>query len=292
LLTRTLKLSDGRRLAYAEYGDPHGYPTLYFHGLPGSRLEAALATDTAANARVRLIAIDRPGIGASDRQPNRSLLDWPADVLQLADQLGLARFTVVGVSGGGPYAMACAYSIPERLDAVAIVSGVAPFDETALVGGMFWPIRAAVRSAQLTPSLARLGLRPAVILGWFPHFSIGLLGHTLNRPDRDVLARVEVHRALSRSLAESLRRGARGHTDDLLALTRGWGFRLEDVAKDIYLWHGERDRTLPIGHARYLAAKLPRAHCELVPGEGHFSLVIDRAAQIFSALEAVRREAR
>src|SRR5215510_3131644 len=99
-------LPDGRRLAYAEYGDPQGHPTFYFHGLPGSRLEAVLAAESAAQAGIRLVASDRPGVGGSDPQPRRTLLDWPADVVQLADRIGVARFSIIGVSGGAPYAAA------------------------------------------------------------------------------------------------------------------------------------------------------------------------------------------
>jgi len=286
-----LKLPDGRRLAYAEYGDPHGHPTLYFHGFPGSRLEAALAIESAAKAGVRLIAADRPGIGGSDRKPGRCLLDWPADVVHLADHLGLARFTVVGVSGGGPYAAVCAHSIPGRLDGVGIVSGVAAFDGKSLFKGMLWPNQVILRIAQRAPRLIEWGLRLAVILRWFPRFAIGLVARSLDTPDRAVLARSDVRETIAHSLTESLRQGARGQVDELLILVRPWGFRLEDVSPEVHLWHGERDRMVPASHGRRLCEKLPRSHCQFFPGEGHFSLVIDHAPQIFSTLEATRKAA-
>ena len=279
-----MTLPDGRRLAYAEYGDQQGYPTLYFHGFPGSRLEAILAAASAAQAEVRLIAPDRPGIGGSDLQPNRSLLDWPADVLHLVDHLGLARFTVVGVSGGGPYAAVCAHAIAQRIDAVGIVSGVAPFDERARFDDMFWPNRVALRGAQRAPWLVEPGLRPAVALKWFSHVAVGLLGLALGGPDRAVLARSEVRDTIARSFAESLRQGTRGQVDELSILIRPWGFRLEDVSAEVYLWHGGRDRIVPPSHHEHLCDTLARSHCELLPGEGHFSLVIDHAPQIFSTL--------
>lgn len=281
-------LPDRRRLAYSEYGDPKGHPTLYFHGFPGSRLEAELATASAAQAGVRLIAADRPGIGSSDVQPGRRLLDWPADVEQLADHLGLRRFTIVGVSGGGPYAAACAHSIPERLDAVAIVSGVAPFDSDALLDGMLWPNKVTLRIARRAPWLLNGVLRPAVIVRWFPRFVIRLVASGLNAPDRDVLARAEVQDAITHSLTESLRRGARGHADELRILVSPWGFRLEDVSADVHLWHGGRDRVVPPIHYRRMSDAFPRSHRELLAGEGHFSLVIDHAAHIFATLAAAR----
>ena len=287
--SQVLTLPDGRRLAYAEYGDPHGQPTLYFHGFPGSRVEAALAHANALEAGARLIAVDRPGIGGSDRKPGRRLLDWPTDVVHLAAHLGLARFAVIGVSGGGPYAAVCAHSIPERLDAVGIVSGVAPFDGKSLFQGMLWPNQVILRLAQRAPWLVKWGLRPAVVLRWLPRFAIGLLARTLDTADRDVLARDEIRETIARSLVESLQQGARGHVDELLILARPWGFRLEETRADVHLWHGGRDRVVPASHGRRLCETLPRSHCEFLPREGHFSLVIDHAARIFSTLEAARK---
>lgn len=251
-----------------------------------------LAADCAGKAGVRLIAADRPGIGGSDLQPDRRLLDWPADVVHLANHLGLARFTVVGVSGGGPYAAACAYSIAERLDAVGIVSGVAPLEDSLLVDGMLWPNRVLLDIAHRAPWLIRRSLPAAAILGLAPRHAIGLFARVLGSPDRDVLARPEVGDAIARSLAESLRQGTRGHADELLILTRPWGFRLEEVSCDVYLWHGERDRVVPPSHGRRLCEGLPRAHCDVRAREGHFSLVIDYAADIFRALRVARTTAR
>jgi pimeloyl-ACP methyl ester carboxylesterase len=119
-------LTDSRRLAYCDYGPLTGFPVFYFHGTPGSRLEAQLADQAARQHDIRLLALDRPGIGRSDLQPGRKLLDWPQDMAATADQLGLDRFGVIGFSGGGPYALACAYALPERLNFVALVGSWAP----------------------------------------------------------------------------------------------------------------------------------------------------------------------
>ena len=119
-------MSDGRRLGYALYGDRAGVPVFYFHGWPGSRLEAAALSDPAAKVGVHVIAVDRPGMGRSDHQTSRRLRDWPRDVAALADQLGIDRFRVVGFSGGGPYSLACAALLPHRVIAAGHVSGRAP----------------------------------------------------------------------------------------------------------------------------------------------------------------------
>src|SRR5512135_3671545 len=124
LSSQSFRLPDGRSLAYAEYGAPDGKPVLYFHGLSGSRLEPAmLGSDEMKKAGIRLIAPDRPGMGGSDFQPGRGFSDWPRDIACLADMMGLGRFGVFGVSGGGGYVSACTCMIPERLTGAVIASG-------------------------------------------------------------------------------------------------------------------------------------------------------------------------
>jgi pimeloyl-ACP methyl ester carboxylesterase len=105
---RTIRLRGGRRLGYAERGDPGGRPLLYFHGWPGSRVEGCLGDEPARAKGIRLMALDRPGMGLSDHQPRRALVDWPDDVIEVAAALRLDRFAVLGISGGGPYAAVCA----------------------------------------------------------------------------------------------------------------------------------------------------------------------------------------
>jgi len=125
----TIKLKDGRQLGYADLGNPDANHVIFhFHGFPGYRLEAMLLADRAITKNVRLIGIDRPGWGLSDFKKNRTLLDWPDDVAELADALGIDKFAVEGISGGGPYAAACAYKIPERLTSCGIISGLASKD--------------------------------------------------------------------------------------------------------------------------------------------------------------------
>src|SRR4030042_1974723 len=124
----SIVLWDGRHLAYAEYGDPRGKPVFLFHGIPGSRIFRPPPDDLTAANGVRLITVDRPGYGGSDFQPGRRILEWPADVCALADVLGLERFAVCGHSAGGPYVLACAAFIPQRLTAAGVISGLGPVD--------------------------------------------------------------------------------------------------------------------------------------------------------------------
>ena len=125
----TITLPDGRKLGYAQYGSATGQAIIYLHGLPGSRLEAAGYHDIALSLYARIIAIDRPGLGLSSPYPQRTLLDFPKDVQHLAEHLNLSTYSVLGVSGGGPYALACAFSLPPtRLKCVSLVCGMGPMD--------------------------------------------------------------------------------------------------------------------------------------------------------------------
>ena len=119
-----LRLREGGEIAYDEYGDPDGAPVIFCHGWPSSRSMAQLTEAAARRHRVRVISPDRPGINSSSFAPDRTLLDWPAVVLQLAEHLGLATFRLLGVSGGAPYAYVTAWALPDHVEAVAIVSGV------------------------------------------------------------------------------------------------------------------------------------------------------------------------
>ena len=135
--TRAIDLPDGRQLAWLERGDPEGPTVFVFHGTPGSRSKCR-STSVRSNAaeRVRFIAVDRPGFGRSGYQRARRLADWASDIACLADHLNVTTFSVVGISGGGPHAAACARFLPRRVRGVGIVSGVGPLAEPRANEGM------------------------------------------------------------------------------------------------------------------------------------------------------------
>ena len=152
-----LQLTDGRRLGWSESGDPSGTPVFFFHGFGTTRIVCP-PDEAALEHRIRLIAVDRPGIGLSDPQPGRSLLDWPSDVAELADHLGFARFSIVAWSGGGPYGLACGHALASRVDAVAAVSPAAPLAKPTDPGYLRWRDRHAVRFANRAPWVIRLAM--------------------------------------------------------------------------------------------------------------------------------------
>ena len=137
-----VKLRDGRMLGYAEYGSPDGKPVFYFHGFPGSRLDWLLTDpdNTAAEQNARIIAVDRPGMGLSDYQRGRKIADWPDDVIELANALQVDSFSVLGISGGGPYAVSCAFGIGDRLARCGIVCGMGPADAPGMKDGVSWTL--------------------------------------------------------------------------------------------------------------------------------------------------------
>ncbi len=144
-----LRLRDGRALSYLEVGAPDGTPVIHCHGNPSSRLEVLLLAEQATSLKVRLIGLDRPGIGYSDPKPGYGLLDWPDDVAELADRLGLDRFAMSGLSGGGPFALACAYKMPERLTACGLISTVTPVAFMKQVGP--WSVRVVYALLEYMP---------------------------------------------------------------------------------------------------------------------------------------------
>jgi pimeloyl-ACP methyl ester carboxylesterase len=282
---KTFRLEDGRLLGYAIYGDPEGRPVFYFHGFPGSRLEAQLADPVAARMGIRLIALDRPGFGLSDFKPRRTISEWPDDVVKIADALGIKRFATLGVSGGGPYAAACALRIPERLTAVAIVCGLGPLDTPSGTDRMIRDNHLIFFLGRRLPWLARISLRrTAFQLQRNPGEMLRRLLVALPDPDKVVLARPEVKSTLKDNVVEAFRGGSRGAACELLLFTRPWGFLLEDIATRVNLWHGEQDVSVPSTMGQYQARTIPNCRAIFYPGEGHFSLAINHMEEILSGL--------
>lgn len=282
----TLRLPDGRRLGYADYGDPGGVPVLVFHGLPGSRYQRHPDLGLAARLGARIVAPERPGFGLSDSLPSRRLTDWAGDVAALVDALGFERFAVAGVSAGGPYALACAAWLAKRAAGAAVVSGVGPPGSMPGAMPMAWTVRAAFRLVPRFPWLLRAPLGAAAALGRAqPGRYLDLLASHLHPVDREVLARPPVRAMFAQDLAEGLRRGAGPFLQDLGLLAADWGFDPATIEVPVELWHGDADLMIPLSAALALERRLKRPRLERVCGGGHF-LVIDRWPEILGRLIA------
>jgi pimeloyl-ACP methyl ester carboxylesterase len=283
-----LLLRDGRRLGCAEYGKPDGEPGFYFHGHPGSRLEPQFADAAAREAGVRIIALDRPGYGLSDFQPDRTILDWPRDVEEVAEMLGLDRFSVLGSSGGGPYALACAHEIPRRITKAGVISGVGPYDAPGATRGMRWQNRVGFRLGARVPPLARL-------IMWSmerqvrrrPERALDAIAKAMSPADAEIARRPEERQILAADIGEAFRQGSRGAALDVVLLGRPWGFRLDEIKPDVFLWQGETDVLVPPAMGRHLAAEIPNCHATFFRDEGH--LLIDHMSEILQAFIALPR---
>jgi len=269
-----LSLSSGQILAWAEYGDPGGTPVLYHHGWPGSRLEARLAHGTALALGLRIIAPDRPGYGASTQTASRTLADWSSDAEALVNHLGIDSFAVIGISGGAPYALACAAALPARVTQVCLVSPMGPVDDDAALRD-FDPLRRAslrlaARRSPLMYGLLRRAVGPLIALN--ADRFVAALAKSCGPVDRATLERAEVQAEIAASFREGLRRSAAGAARDLELYAAPWSIALARIRAPIDLWHGDADGIIPIWLARRLATQLPTATTRFLPGEGHYSL--------------------
>ncbi|HEU4410146.1 MAG TPA: alpha/beta hydrolase [Polyangiaceae bacterium] len=282
----SVRLRDGRRLAYVEAGDPQGAPVVFLHGNPGSRHMRHPDDALTRSLGVRLITPDRPGYGFSDYQPNRTLLDLPADVEQLADALAVGRFAVFGVSAGGPYVAACAYRLGARLTRAAIVSGAAPFDRPGALDG----INADFRRAWAVAALPEWLMHP--LLAWHdaevrarPYRALAAFLAHASPDDRAVLRDPAVQAQVLNYRAEATRQGVQGVRREAHLLARPWGFRLEAIEAETHLWYWDGDSIAPPQMGRFLQARLRRAVPHFLPRGGHFSL-FSHWREILTALTA------
>lgn len=279
----------GRRLSFAEFGDPDGRPVVWLHGTPGGRRQIPVEARTyAEEAGVRLIGVDRPGIGRSTPHLYPEILDFAPDLELLLDQLGIEELHTVGLSGGGPYALASGVGLPDRVRGVAVLGGVAPTQGPDAIGG--GPIQLAVRMSPLLraarvplgaalPPLIRL-IRPAG-------------GHVLDlyaavQPpgDKEVLGIPEFKAMFLDDLLGGSRKSAQAPLTDLVLFARPWGFELADVAVPVRWWHGDDDRIVLLEHGTHCVERLPDATMSVVAGGSHLG-GFSRAREILEQVTAL-----
>jgi pimeloyl-ACP methyl ester carboxylesterase len=284
--SQRLILPDGRILGYAEYGNSAGYPIMYFHGFPSSRLDGTAADRAARKNGIRFITMDRPGFGLSTFQPQRRITDWPSDIHVLAQHLKLDRFAVLGGSGGGPYAIACAHLLPrDRLSAVGVMAGAPPWDiepqymplraKLTAAAARYWPsgLRAVTNTVL---SVLRWLVTTAPVTRWLDKVLGALreqhkerllaLGEELDAETEALTTAQRRERSL-RILFEAFAQGAAGAVHEARLLSSDWGFDLRDVTYcPVRVWHGTNDTNAPIRLIRSMAARLP--HCDLREFQG------------------------
>ena len=284
-LLETVELSDGRSLSFASFGDPAGRPVFYFHGFPGSRFEPQSNHEAYLKAGIRLLALDRPGIGYSTRKNKRQLLDWPDDVVEVAKILNLEKFSVLGVSGGGPYALACARAIPGYLDKVTVACGLGPMDAPNATSGMMLSNRILFSYGRFFPPLLRLSVSLMVRqLSSKPVKGFEKFIEGLPEPDRLVLSGTNAQELVLASAVEGVRQGSKPLLEEISIYSKFWGFELSDLNVPISLFQGEADIDVPASMARYQAELIPNCELNLYPTDGHFSLLVNRIDEIIASL--------
>lgn len=271
-LEGTVAVGRGRRIGFAEFGSAQGRAVFWLHGTPGARRQIPVeARAFAERMNVRLIGIDRPGIGSSTPYRYENVLAFTDDLRTVADTLGVDRMAIVGLSGGGPYTLASAYAMPDRVVAVGALGGVAPVVGPDAVDGGLMKLGAfvapllevgGVPAGIVASSLIRLA-RP------FASPIIDLYGRVSPEGDRLLLARPEFKAMFLDDLLNGSRKQMAAPFADIVVFAQDWGFRVSEVKTPVRWWHGDTDHIVPFEHGLHMVDLLPDAQFHHLPGESH-----------------------
>lgn len=285
-----LILPDGRKLCYAEYGDPNGLPVFYFHGAPSSRLEPEMFGDELSSSGLRIIAPDRPGIGRSDWQESRSFTNWAEDIENLADHLGWETFALLGNSGGGPYVAACAALLPERVTAAVVVSGGWRMDAPEVkanlpfVNRLFWILarRFPLGLRLLLTTMRKSGSSVQPDLP--SEADLKRLQVRLPAPDVAALSVPGRMKATSASIAEALSRGTKGEAWEARMYVHPFSFDHTRIRVPFSAFHGGLDRNVPLALVEAYVAQIPNATLKVWPEDGHLSAPCNHISEVFEVI--------
>jgi pimeloyl-ACP methyl ester carboxylesterase len=272
-VTIFVRSADGRQLAVRVSDNPAGLPVVYLHGTPGSRVGPFPRGRVLYELGVRLISFDRPGYGGSDRQPGRRVASVARDVEAIADHLGLDTFAVVGRSGGGPHALACAALLPDRVTRAGVLVSLAPWEAEGLdwFAGMAESNVREFTTAATKPELLIATLaQVADEIKADPVSHVSTLRLEMPEADRRVVGDTGILQLLADNFAEALRESAAGWADDNFALITPWGFDLSDIQMPVLLWYGKYDVFSPAAHTRWLAGQIPNAELWIGSDAAHF----------------------
>lgn len=255
---QSIQLRDGRKLGFRLLGDSGDKTLFFFHGMPGSRIQADFLSG-AIEPDIRIVGVDRPGIGLTDPRPNGHILDWVDDLTELADTIKAARFAVLGWSGGSACALARAYKIPDRLIGCGITAGMGPpalkINYEMARNRIFSIVARSTRLAQFLIWLTygRFGRNPKQI-----EQRMIAMQPSIAEIDRAAYANPAYMGIMVDSIVESYRQGVWGQAYESHLLGLPWGFRLEDIrCPRMFIWHGNKDRNIPVAVGQTLATLIP-----------------------------------
>jgi pimeloyl-ACP methyl ester carboxylesterase len=285
--TNVLELPSGRQLGWAEYGVADGPIVFAMHGNPGSRIMFRIAGPAAKRLGLRVVAPDRPGFGLSTSQAERTLDDWVDDFTHLVRHVGVARFSIIGISGGGPYATASAAHFGERVASLGLVSPIGPVAEVAekidmseVQRRLFFQFPARRRLMHWSTSTVNAFFRIA------PGAYYDLFLRLLPEADRAILRNKHVKAQMIADVKESQRQGGDGSRSDLVIYSRPWGVDYARIKAKSILWQGLEDTIVPVDAALWLGRMIPGCRVIELAGEGHFWVineaeeVLERVAQM------------
>jgi pimeloyl-ACP methyl ester carboxylesterase len=271
VLEGTIRVRSGRQMGFASFGPAGNSTIVWLHGTPGARRQVPeTARRVAEEYGIRFIGVDRPGTGWSTPFLYDSVLDFTPDLEIVLDELRVAEAAVIGLSGGGPYALATAYAMPERVPVVGVLGGVAPTrGPDATTGGL---VGLAARFAPMLPPLrAPVSVifgALTIVLRPIGHQALVAYASVAPPGDRSVLHRRDIEAMFLDDLFNTNGR-LQAPINDVILFTREWGFSLRDVRVPVKWWHGDADQFVPLAHGRHCVSLLPRGELYLRPGESH-----------------------
>lgn len=280
--------SDGRRIAYYEYGEPTGRPIIYCHGT-GSHIHVMMAHKAAKRRNWRIIVPDRPGVGQSDFQRERTNISTARDIAALADSLGIERFGIMGISGGGPALLACAHEYPHRLEFAVDYACAAPlYTDARALADLGFMDRVYARLGTSLP-LAVFQL-PFSLLGFMqkvlknPRLFAKLMQSSMSAQDIKLFDCPEMAYLIMRDFQELFRNSIAGPALDAQLIYKQWGFSLSDINFPVHIFQGSEDRFVPPIYSQYLNKQLKNSTLHIIEGQGHF-YHLACAEESFSRLE-------
>jgi pimeloyl-ACP methyl ester carboxylesterase len=286
IVNNVLQTRTGRKLEVREYGDDAGHPVVFFHGLIGSHYQASYIADQAREHGLRIIAPNRPGVGASEFVERKIPLEAVDDIEDVAAALGLFEFSVIGISGGTPYALATLLRLGSRIRTVTLISGMGPMRLPGALAGMDRRRRLILAVGSRYPQVARRRLRTELVqFRADPDRFLRRLIATWSVSDRQLFKRTEVYDLFMKDLHQVFTEGQGPESlAQELTLYRNYGFSLKDLPayRRITLWQGLDDNIVPPAMAWQLIQTLPNREAHFVPG-GHF-VAVDIAGQIITRL--------
>lgn len=280
-------LPDGRKLGFSEFGDPDGRPVLWFAGTPGGGRQIPPGTpETARELGLRIVSVERPGLGRSTHHPLRTLRTFAQDVEVLIDTEGHERVGLIGLSGGGPHVLATAWHMPDRVVVGGVLGGLAPLsgDDVAYFNPMLLWLLQRVHDVHV-PLGEGLSRAVQPLLPIASHvFEVGI--RLLPPIDRPVLSQPEMKAMFLDDLVDVARNGLRSIARDLAVFAKPWDFDVAEITVPIHIWHGTADATVPLAHGEWLAARIPGAELVTIEGEGHFA-GFTRTGDVLTTISAV-----